>query len=109
MDEMGSITFKVVFEPMADENAAYIDEVPELLVGRLERRQVLLAEVGIKVSGFDTRELGDIVHHLFLGRDVVVDKGASLVGARASDTSDSGHRHLSSLDGRHLKGKPEIV
>ena len=66
---------------MTDENAAYIDEVPELLVGRLECGQVLLAEVGIKVPGFDTRELCDIINHLFLGRDVVVDKGASLVGA----------------------------
>ena len=76
---------------MADKDASYIDEVPELLVGRLERRQMLLAEVGVQVAGLDARELGDVVHHLLLGRDVVVDEGATLVGAGATDTGDPGH------------------
>ena len=84
-------TFKVIFETVADKYASHVDEVPELLVGRLERRQVLLAEVGVQVAGLDARELGDVVHHLLLGRDVVVNEGAALVGAGAADTGDPGH------------------
>ena len=58
-----------------------IHEEPELQVGGLERGQVFGGEVGVQVSGFDARELGQIVNHLLLGRDVVVDEGNTLARA----------------------------
>ncbi len=59
---------------MSNEDDSWVDEVPQLLVGRLERRQVLRAVVGIQVSRLDPRKLGHVVDNLLLRRDVIVDE-----------------------------------
>lgn len=41
---------EVVLEPVPDEDATGVDEVAQLLVRRLQRRQVLRAEVGIQIA-----------------------------------------------------------
>ena len=44
---------EVVFEPVSDEDGACVDEEAHLLVGGLQRGQVLRAEVGVQISRFD--------------------------------------------------------
>ena len=65
---------EVVLESMAHKDDTDVDEVPQLLVGRLERRQVLRAVVGVEVTRLDARKFGHVVDDLLLRRDVVVDE-----------------------------------
>ena len=92
-------TFKVILEAVAYEDASDVYEVAELFVGGLERGQMLLAEVGVEVARLDARELGDVVDHLLLGRDVVVDEGTALARTGPTDAGDAGNGHLGRLDG----------
>ena len=55
---------EIVLQPVPYEDAAAVDEEPELLVGRFEGGEVLGRKVGVKVAWFDSRELGQVVHHL---------------------------------------------
>lgn len=62
---------------MSNKYDAAVLQEPQLGVCGLERGEVLGTEVGVQVPGFDTRELGQVVDDLLLGRDVVVDEGGS--------------------------------
>ena len=59
---------------MPHEDDADVDEVPQLLVSRLERREVLRAVVRVQVARLDAGEFGDVVDDLLLRRDVVIDE-----------------------------------
>lgn len=59
---------------MPHEDDADVDEVPQLLVSRLERREVLRAVVRVQVARLDAGEFRDVVDDLLLRRDVVIDE-----------------------------------
>ena len=59
---------------MPHEDDADVDEVPQLLVSRLERREVLRAVVRVQVARLDAGEFRDVVDDLLLCRDVVIDE-----------------------------------
>lgn len=119
---------EVLLQAVAHEADARVDEEAQLQVRGLERGQVLGGDLGVQVSRFDARVLGQVVHHLeeerggdgsepellaaslwgrrplslshlLLGGDVVVDEGHPLVLALAPHAGDPGHRHLAGLDG----------
>ena len=59
---------------MPHEDDADVDEVPQLLVSRLERSEVLRAVVRVQVARLDAGEFRDVVDDLLLRRDVVIDE-----------------------------------
>lgn len=60
---------------MAHEDDPRVDEVPQFEVGGLEGGQVFGGDGGVQISRFDTWELGQIVHHLLRGGDVIINEG----------------------------------
>ena len=55
---------EVFLQAVAHEAHAGVDEEPELQVRRLQRGQVLRGDLSVQVSGFDSRILSQVVHHL---------------------------------------------
>lgn len=72
---------KIVLQPVPDEDHSDIDEVAKFLIGILQCRQVLLADVRIQVARLNAGEFGQIVDHLFLRGNVVVDEWNGLFGS----------------------------
>lgn len=70
---------------MPEEHHPTVEEEAQLAVGRLQRGQVLGAEVGVEVAGLNARELGHVVHDLLLRRNVVVDERFALSRALAGN------------------------
>lgn len=66
---------------MSDEDHSDVGQVAKFLVGILQCRQVLLADVRIQVARLDAGEFGQIVDHLFLRGNVVVDEWYTLFGS----------------------------
>jgi hypothetical protein len=93
---------EVVLQAVPHEDDPTVLQKAQLGVRRLERGQVLGAEVGVQVSRLDPRELGQVVDDLLLGGDVVVDEGHPFHRARPPDARYARHRHLRRLDHRHL-------
>lgn len=42
---------------------------------------MFIAEICIQIAGFDAREFGEIIDHLFLRRNVVIDEWYAFVGS----------------------------
>lgn len=59
---------------MPHKNHPTVLQEPQLGIGGLQGGQMFRAEVGVQVAGFDSGELGEVVHDLFLGGYVVVDE-----------------------------------
>ena len=55
---------EILFEAVADEHHALTDEIPQLQVTRLQRRQMLAGDVGVQIARLDAGKLRQIVHHL---------------------------------------------
>ncbi len=55
---------EIILEAVAHKDGARVHDKAQLLIRGLERGQVLRAEVGVQVTGLDTGELGQVVHHL---------------------------------------------
>jgi len=55
---------EIILEAVAHKDGARVHDEAQLLIRGLERGQVLRAEVGVQVTGLDTGELGQVVHHL---------------------------------------------
>lgn len=57
---------EVILEAVSHKLNTLVHQVSQFHVGTLQGGQVFLREVGIQVSWFDARELGQVVHNLFL-------------------------------------------
>lgn len=66
---------------MPDEDHSNIGEVTKFLVGILQCRQVFLANMRVQIARFDARELGQIIDHLLLRGNVIVDKWDTFFGS----------------------------
>lgn len=64
---------------MSDKSDSDVDEIPQLQVRGLERREVLGAIVCVEVAWFNPGEFSQVVHYLFLRWNVVVDKCSALL------------------------------
>uniref|UniRef100_A0A182IMQ3 Uncharacterized protein n=1 Tax=Anopheles atroparvus TaxID=41427 RepID=A0A182IMQ3_ANOAO len=100
---------EVVLEAVPNERDAAVDEIAQLLVRVLQRRQPLAAEVRVQVARFDAGEFGQIVDHLLLRRDVVVHERDTLVRALPANARDPGDAHVARFDRRHLAVRTDLA
>ena len=66
---------EVLLEAVTDEDDAAADQIAQLQVTRLQRRQMLARNVGVQVSGLDARKFRQIIHHLITKEIVSEDAG----------------------------------
>ena len=74
---------------MADENAAEVEEEPEVFVGDFEADGGFFGEQGVEVAGFDAGVFGYVIDDGFVDGDVVVHEGDAFVGGAAAKGGDA--------------------
>lgn len=79
---------EVFREAVPNEDAAEVEEQPELLVGDFQGDEVVVGAVEIEVAFMDARPFGEVVYDWFNGGDVVVDERETLVDTGAAEDGD---------------------
>lgn len=63
---------------MSNKNDSTVQEEPKFSVSGLQCGEMFGAEVGVQVAGLDARELRQIIHDLFLSRNIIIYERSTL-------------------------------
>lgn len=72
---------EIILQSMPNKRDSTVLQKSQLNVGGFERRKVFLTEISIEVTRFDPREFRQVINHLFLRRNVIIDERSTFHGS----------------------------
>ena len=85
---------EIVLQSVTDESDPVVDQESQFQIRRLERRQVFRRRGHVQIARLNARKFRQIVHHLILSGNVVVDEGQSFHAALPIHRAKANYAHI---------------